>query len=93
MGRLRLPAGIGLGGEGIAELHVIHHRCEHSGLVPGQPLQPVGEQSVAEAARPRRVGVVLAERVFSEAVTWRVDGQWFHRLVVMIVLRVGGWMV
>jgi hypothetical protein len=79
--------GVRVGGEGVAELHVVHHRREDAGLVPGQPRQPVGELLVAEAKQSRLVGVVLVERVFLEAVDGARGWPWFDRLVVMTVLR------
>jgi hypothetical protein len=60
--------GVGVGGEVIAELAVVHHRGEDAGLVPGQPVQPVGELLAVEAAQSRLAGVVTTVRVFIEAV-------------------------
>jgi HTH-type transcriptional regulator / antitoxin HipB len=52
----RRAGGVGVGGEVVAELAVVHHRSEDAGLVPGQPGQPVGELLVGEAAQPRLGG-------------------------------------
>jgi anti-sigma regulatory factor (Ser/Thr protein kinase) len=60
--------GVGVGGEVIAELAVVHHRGEDAGLVPGQPVQPVGELLAVEAAQSRLARVVTTVRVFIEAV-------------------------
>ena len=54
----RRAGGVGVGGEAVAELAVVHHRSEDAGLVPGQPGQPVGELLVGEAAQPRLAGIV-----------------------------------
>ena len=60
--------GVGIGGEVIAELAVVHHRGEDAGLVPGQPVQPVGELLAVEAAQSRLARVVTTVRVFIGAV-------------------------
>jgi len=45
--------GVGGGGGVVAELPVVHHRGEDAGLVPGRPVQPVGELLAAQAAQTR----------------------------------------
>ena len=80
--------GVGIGSERVAELHVVHHGGEDSGLIPGQPIQPVGELLVGEAAQPRLVGEWTSLYGSSpKPSTGRADGAWFDRLVVMTVLR------
>jgi hypothetical protein len=51
--------GVRIGSERVGELHVVHHRGEDAGLVPGQPIQPVGELLMTETVQPRLVGVNL----------------------------------
>src|ERR1700722_16338841 len=60
--------GVGIGGKVMAELAVVHPRGEDAGLVPGQPVQPVGELLAVEAAQSRLGRVVATVRVFIEAV-------------------------